>query len=409
MEHAVIIGAGHGGAQAAASLREEGFQGRVTLVSDERVAPYHRPPLSKAFLKDPTTGPRFLRGPKFFADHAIELLLETRASRIDIEAGRVALAVGGALEFSHLVLALGGMPRRLAAPGADLPGVRFAALARRRRGLARSAEQGRRSGGDRRRLHRHGGRLDARRARGQDDGDRGHAAGARARPRAARLGSYAFTPPILGRRSPHRRKRRAHRRRRGGRQRRRHAIGTAAAGVLVLIGVGMTPNVALAEAAGLAVDNGVNGRRASARRRSAHLCDRRLRLLSALERGAALAPRIGAERHRPGPRRRQGDRRARRALSRRAVVLVGPAAYQIANGRIVFAADDYVLSGDRDGDRFSVFHFSGSRLVAIDSVDSPAEHMLGRRMLAAGFSPTKEAARGGAAALKAAFMPTAGA
>jgi 3-phenylpropionate/trans-cinnamate dioxygenase ferredoxin reductase subunit len=123
MEHAVIIGAGHGGAQAAASLREEGFQGRVTLVSDERVAPYHRPPLSKAFLKDPTAGPQFLRGPKFFADHAIELLLETRANAIDLDAGRVALASGGALEFSHLTLALGGKPRRLAAPGADLPGV----------------------------------------------------------------------------------------------------------------------------------------------------------------------------------------------------------------------------------------------------------------------------------------------
>ena len=123
MEHAVIIGAGHGGAQAAASLREEGFQGKITLVSDERVAPYHRPPLSKAFLKDPSVGPQFLRGPKFYADHAIDLLLKTRAAALDLPAGRVAIATGGALEFSHLILALGGKPRRLAAPGADWPGV----------------------------------------------------------------------------------------------------------------------------------------------------------------------------------------------------------------------------------------------------------------------------------------------
>jgi 3-phenylpropionate/trans-cinnamate dioxygenase ferredoxin reductase component len=72
-----------------------------------------------------------------------------------------------------------------------------------------------------------------------------------------------------------------------------------------------------------------------------------------------------------------------------------------------FGTDDYVISGDPDADRFSVFHFSGERLVAIDSINSPAEHMLGRRMLAAGFSPTKQAAKGGAAVLKTTFLPAA--
>ena len=168
----------------------------------------------------------------------------------------------------------------------------------------------------------------------------------------------------------------------------------------------MTPTIALAEAAGLAIDNGVavdDFLRASDPRIFAigdcasyphWSAGRRLRLESvqnATDQGRTVAKAIVGK---PEPYRAapwfwsdQGSIKLQ---------MVG----------LSFEADDHVVSGDPEADRFSVYHFSGPRLVAIDSVNSPAEHMLGRRMLAAGFSPTKEAAAGGAAALKGAFIPS---
>jgi 3-phenylpropionate/trans-cinnamate dioxygenase ferredoxin reductase subunit len=67
-------------------------------------------------------------------------------------------------------------------------------------------------------------------------------------------------------------------------------------------------------------------------------------------------------------------------------------------------ADTHVVVGDPDANRFSVFHFAGDRLVSIDSVNRPADHMLGRRMIAAGYSPSREQLHQGADAIKAAFL-----
>ena len=77
----VIVGAGHAGVQAAASLREEGFSGPVTLVGDENELPYHKPPLSKAFLKDPQTKPQVLRAEAFYTGADIASALWRSASR----------------------------------------------------------------------------------------------------------------------------------------------------------------------------------------------------------------------------------------------------------------------------------------------------------------------------------------
>jgi 3-phenylpropionate/trans-cinnamate dioxygenase ferredoxin reductase component len=175
---------------------------------------------------------------------------------------------------------------------------------------------------------------------------------------------------------------------------------------LVVVGVGMTPNVALAEKSGFAIDNGIVvdeylrtkdsrvfaiGDCASYPHWSAA---RRLRLESvqnATDQGRAVAKAIvgKAEPYRAAPWFWSDQQHIK-------LQMVG----------LSFGTDDYVVSGDPDADRFSVFHFSGEQLIAIDSVNSPAEHMLGRRMLAAGFSPTKEAAKGGAPVLKTAFMTT---
>jgi 3-phenylpropionate/trans-cinnamate dioxygenase ferredoxin reductase component len=120
----VIIGAGHAGVQAAASLRESGFGDGIVLLSDERDLPYQRPPLSKAFLKGEMDLHGLpLRAESFFRDHRIDLRLGVRAVRIDRAAKRVATSDGQWLEYGHLILATGARQRRLEVPGVDLPGV----------------------------------------------------------------------------------------------------------------------------------------------------------------------------------------------------------------------------------------------------------------------------------------------
>ncbi|HZP19673.1 MAG TPA: FAD-dependent oxidoreductase, partial [Bauldia sp.] len=119
----VIIGGGHGGSQAAATLRAEGYDGRVTLVSAEVEVPYQRPPLSKAFLKDPTHALLPLRPQSFYEKQNIDLRLLTEARAIDLAAGEVRLDDGSALPFDGLVLATGARPRIPPIAGASLDGV----------------------------------------------------------------------------------------------------------------------------------------------------------------------------------------------------------------------------------------------------------------------------------------------
>lgn len=102
----VIVGAGQGGFQAAASLRQDGFTGRVTLVGDEPGLPYQRPPLSKAYMKDGDPKRLALRPEAFFADAGIERV-EARATAIDRAAGRLDLEGGAPLAYDHLILATG--------------------------------------------------------------------------------------------------------------------------------------------------------------------------------------------------------------------------------------------------------------------------------------------------------------
>ena len=120
----VVVGAGHAGVQAAASLREEGFDGRITLLSDETEFPYQRPPLSKAFLKGQMELSGLpLRGETFFVEHRIDLRLGVAAERIDRTARRVELRDAAAEHYDHLILATGARARVLRAPGVDLEGV----------------------------------------------------------------------------------------------------------------------------------------------------------------------------------------------------------------------------------------------------------------------------------------------
>jgi 3-phenylpropionate/trans-cinnamate dioxygenase ferredoxin reductase subunit len=120
----VIVGASHAGSAASAFLRQYGFGGAITMIGDEPLAPYHRPPLSKAWLKGELDGDALLLRPlRFYADNAITLRLETRVLRIHRAERTVEFQGGGSLSYDTLILATGRRPRRMQIRGIDLPGV----------------------------------------------------------------------------------------------------------------------------------------------------------------------------------------------------------------------------------------------------------------------------------------------
>jgi 3-phenylpropionate/trans-cinnamate dioxygenase ferredoxin reductase subunit len=121
----VIVGAGHAGFQLAASLRQHGFAESIALLNDESHLPYQRPPLSKAYLKG-TGGPESLmfRPEKFYHDQKIYLIYD-RAVSIDRGAHKLLLGSGSSLDYGHLVLATGARNRLLDVPNANLDGVRY--------------------------------------------------------------------------------------------------------------------------------------------------------------------------------------------------------------------------------------------------------------------------------------------
>ncbi len=125
MRHDVlIVGAGHGGAQAAIMLRQHGYAGTVALVGNETDLPYERPPLSKEYLSGKKPFERILIRPaEYWAERDIALLLGRHVAAVDPDAREVALQDGSRLGYGTLVWAAGGNPRRLACPGHGLDGV----------------------------------------------------------------------------------------------------------------------------------------------------------------------------------------------------------------------------------------------------------------------------------------------
>jgi 3-phenylpropionate/trans-cinnamate dioxygenase ferredoxin reductase subunit len=122
----VIAGAGLAGAKAAEALREEGFEERIVLIGDEDERPYERPPLSKGYLQGKS--PRddaFVHPESFYDEHDIELRTGTRIDDVDPGQRQVVLAGGERLHFHRLLLATGAEPRRLSIDGADLDGVHY--------------------------------------------------------------------------------------------------------------------------------------------------------------------------------------------------------------------------------------------------------------------------------------------
>ena len=120
----VIAGAGHAGGAAAAALRQFGWKGAITLIGDEPILPYQRPPLSKAWLKGEATAESLaLRPERFYTQQNIDVRLSSTVVAIDRAGHAVHLADGAVVPYEKLILALGARARRLGLPGFDLDGV----------------------------------------------------------------------------------------------------------------------------------------------------------------------------------------------------------------------------------------------------------------------------------------------
>ena len=399
----VIVGAGHAGVQAAASLREDGYDGPVILVGDENELPYHKPPLSKTFIKDAEAKPQPLRGEAFYTGVAIDYRPGVRIDRIDAERRSLEISGGGALAFDHLILATGSRPRTLPLPGSDLSGVlslRSLADARLIRGLSAQSDEVVILGG---------GFI------GLEIAATLRAAGRTVTVVEAvdRLLGRAVAPVVA-----------SHVRQRLEATGVRILTGTSIARLegesghvvaaitssgeilparMVVVGIGAVPNVELAQSAGLSIANGIR-------------VDHQMRtsVPEILAIGDAASYRHwftgGDVRLESVQNATDQARLAARTITGHADTYsavpwfwsdIGDMKLQMVG--LTAGGDSHVVLGDLPDNKFSIYHYAGDRLLGIESVNRPGDHMLGRKMLGAGFSPTPQTIAAGPEGLKAAL------
>lgn len=399
----VIVGAGHAGVQAAASLREEGYDGPVVLIGDENELPYHKPPLSKTFIKDAEAKPQPLRGEAFYTGSAIDFRPGIRIDSIDTAGCRLDIAGGGVLAFDRLILATGSRPRLLPLPGADLSGVlslRSIADARLIRELSAQSDDVVILGGGFIGLEI----AATLRAAGRNvtvveavDRLLGRAVApvvaSHVRQRLEALGVRILTGTTIARLEGEN----------GHVSTAVTSTGERLPARMVIVGIGAVPNVELAGAAGLTVANGIRvdqqmrssvpdilavGDAASYRHWSTG-GDVRLESVQNATDQARLAARTVTG----------------HAESYSAVPWfwsdIGDMKLQMVG--LTSGGDSHVVLGNLADNKFSIYHYAGKRLLGIESVNRPGDHMLGRKMLGAGFSPTPQTVAEGPDGLKAAL------
>ena len=128
MEHydVVIVGSGHGGAQAAIALRQNGHEGSILMVSRDRNPPYERPPLSKEYLAGEKPFERIqIRPEQFWADKDITLRLGRNVNEVDPVARELGLSDDTRVTYRKLIWAAGGDARRMSCPGSDNAGIHY--------------------------------------------------------------------------------------------------------------------------------------------------------------------------------------------------------------------------------------------------------------------------------------------
>jgi 3-phenylpropionate/trans-cinnamate dioxygenase ferredoxin reductase subunit len=390
-ESMAIVGAGQAGVQIAESLRQEGWTGAIVLIGDEPHGPYHRPPLSKKWLAEPGgTASLAIRGLPFLERKNIELKLGVTVAGIDRAARRLTFADGSTLGYRGLALATGSRARSLPPPDGDLTGVY----------TLRSIEDAERIGAHIRRC-------------AQDNEPvvviGGGFIGLEVAATARKLGAEAVVLEGLGRlmsrvtapivSDAFLRLHRAH----GvqivfdvkvtgltgvdGHVRAvRTADGREYRAGCVVIGIGVQPDDRLAVAAGLACERGIIVDECS-RTNDAHIvaagdCTARrldgqlLRLESvqnAVEQGkSAAAALLGRERpFRAAPWFWSDQYDCK-------LQMVG-----LSTGY-----DEVIARGDLDKPAFSAYYFRAARLIAVDSLSRPGDHLCARKLLDAGLSPT---------------------
>lgn len=389
----VIVGGGQAGVQAAASLREAGGIGAITIVADEVSEPYQRPPLSKDFLDkggDPTPLP--LRGDDFFLANDIALLTGRAALSIDRANRVVVLDDGTGLPYDALILATGSTNRSLTVPGIDLEGVFSLRTLEDAKKLRASVEAGDRA------VVVGAGFIGLEFAASA----RTHALGvtvleAADRPLARAVSttmSEFFT----------------HAHEAMGVDLRCNEVISSVDGVdgrvvavtsslghryeadLVVVGVGVVPSTHLAAAAGLEVDNGIVVNH--------HLQTSDPAIYAIGDCVSFPSPQAG-EHVRVESVQNATDqaRHVARVVAGERVPYAavpwfwsnqGPYRLQIAG--LIGANVATVVRGDPDANKFSVFAFADGHLTAVESLNSPADHMASRKLLEAGRGLTPEQA-----------------
>jgi 3-phenylpropionate/trans-cinnamate dioxygenase ferredoxin reductase subunit len=379
----IIIGAGHGGGTAAALLRQNGYEGAITLIGEEPHPPYQRPPLSKGWLKGEVDGDGLLLRPRdWYVEANIDLRTSTRVVQIDRAAKTVTLSTDEILPYDTLILATGARARKLVLPGSDLdgflelrtiedaeaikawfkPGFRLAIIGGGYVGLEVAASA-RKLGADVDVLERED-RLLARVAGpvlSTFFREVHEAQGVRFHFNAMVEGFAGLDGQVSG-------------------------IRLTGQPVLhcdaVLVGIGAIPNDDLAKDAGLACDNGVVVD-AQARtsdpdifalgdmtQRPMALYDRSVRLESvpnALEQARQAAAAIcGKPEPKPETPWFWSDQYD----------------LKLQIGGMPFDVDQIVVRGDPAARKFAVFHLSAGRVQAVEAINSPPEFMVGRQWLA---------------------------
>jgi len=384
MSNVVVVGAGQAGASLVAKLRALGFAGHLTLIGEEHVPPYQRPPLSKKYLMGDMALERlFLRPESFYAENGIDLHLDETVNAID-RADRVVIAGGRALPYDALVLTTGSVPRRLpGAIGGELGGVHVVRSLRDVDEMAPGIRAGARV------LVVGGGYI-------------GLEAAAVCAGAGLQVTLVEMAPRILGRVAAPETSdyfRRLHREhgvdlREGVGLTRLTGEGHVTGAILsdgselqldlVIVGVGITPATTLAEAAGLAIDNGIavdaQGRSSDPHVWAAGDCasfpyrGSRIRLESvqnAIDQAETVAENImGAGReYVPQPW----------FWSDQYDVKLQIAGLNTGYDRVVV----------RPGAEASASHwyYRGETLLAVDAMNEPRAYMVGKRLIEAGLSP----------------------
>ena len=389
----VIVGGGQGGFQLAASLRDEGYLEPVTIVCDEPVPPYQRPPLSKSYLLGTTTAERLqLRPQTFYQAQKIELITGERVTEIDRHGCQVRMSSGNTLGYDHLVLATGGRNRTIQLQGAALDGVCYL------RTLAEADAIAQRIGAAKSVVVVGAGFIGLELAAVCSKlGKTVHVVESmqRCMSRAVTTTISSFyekqhaewgvsillntaLESIAGE---------------GGQVRSARTMdGQTLPADIVIVGVGVEPNDELARASGLPTDRGV-------------VVDRFLLTndenISAIG-DCALFPtaddsrlvRLESVQNATDQARCVAKRLVGRATPYVAVPWFWSDQRDIKLQMVGLTAgcDRTVVRGDTNDGNFSVFCFRRNRLIAVESINRPADHMFGRRLLTAGRSITQEQA-----------------